>query len=472
MDRATPSPRPKSTRTETDSFGPIEVPADRYWGAQSERSRQNFKIGHDRMPIEIIHALGLVKLASAETNRELALIDARRAGAIARAAREVIEGKLDDHFPLVVWQTGSGTQTNMNLNEVIANRANELLGGERGAKKPVHPNDHVNMSQSSNDSFPTAMHIAAAQGIIGELIPALSELLRELRKKEKAFAKIVKIGRTHTQDATPLTLGQEFSGYAAQVESGIARLRTAVKELFPLAQGGTAVGTGLNSKPRFARLFAKHVAKITKLPFTSAPNKFEALASNDAYVFVHGAINSVATGLFKIANDIRFLGSGPRSGLGELILPENEPGSSIMPGKVNPTQSEAMTMVCCQVFGNETTITVAGSQGHFELNVYKPVLAYCMMNSIRLLSDVVRSFTEHCVVGIRADEKRIRELMQRSLMLVTALAPKIGYDNAAKVAKSAHARGTTLKEEALRLGLVSESEFDRLVRPDKMTQPG
>jgi fumarate hydratase class II len=472
MDRATPSPRPKSTRTETDSFGPIEVPADRYWGAQSERSRRNFKIGRDRMPIEIIHALGLVKLASAETNRELGLIDARRAGTIARAAREVIEGKLDDHFPLVVWQTGSGTQTNMNLNEVIANRANELLGGERGAKKPVHPNDHVNMSQSSNDSFPTAMHIAAAQGIIDELIPALSELLRELRKKEKAFAKIVKIGRTHTQDATPLTLGQEFSGYAAQVESGIARLRTAVKELFPLAQGGTAVGTGLNSKPRFARLFAKHVARITKLPFTSAPNKFEALASNDAYVFVHGTINSVATGLFKIANDIRFLGSGPRSGLGELILPENEPGSSIMPGKVNPTQSEAMTMVCCQVFGNETTITVAGSQGHFELNVYKPVLAYCMMNSIRLLSDVVRSFTEHCVIGIRADEKRIRDLMQRSLMLVTALAPKIGYDNAAKVAKSAHARGTTLKEEALRLGLVSKEEFDRLVRPDKMTRPG
>jgi fumarate hydratase class II len=472
MDRATPSPRPQSTRTETDSFGPIEVPADRYWGAQSERSRQNFKIGHDRMPIEIIHALGLVKLAATETNRELGLIDARRAGAIARAAREVIEGKLDDHFPLVVWQTGSGTQTNMNLNEVIANRANELLGGERGAKKPIHPNDHVNMSQSSNDSFPTAMHIAAAQGIIGELTPALSELLRELRKKEKAFAKIVKIGRTHTQDATPLTLGQEFSGYAAQVESGIARLRTTGKELFPLAQGGTAVGTGLNSKPRFAKLFARHVAKITKLPFTSAPNKFEALASNDAYVFVHGAINSVATGLFKIANDIRFLGSGPRSGLGELILPENEPGSSIMPGKVNPTQSEAMTMVCCQVFGNETTITVAGSQGHFELNVYKPVLAYCMMNSIRLLSDVVRSFTEHCVIGIRADEKRIRDLMQRSLMLVTALAPKIGYDNAAKVAKSAHARGTTLKEEALRLGLVAEDEFDRLVRPDKMTHPG
>jgi fumarate hydratase class II len=457
---------------ETDSFGPIEVPADRYWGAQTERSRQNFRIGHDRMPIAIVHALGIVKLAAAQTNRELGLLDARRATAIIRAAREVIEGKLDDHFPLVVWQTGSGTQTNMNLNEVIANRANELLGGELGAKKPVHPNDHVNMSQSSNDSFPTAMHIAAAQGINANLIPALSELHRELRKKEKAFAKIVKIGRTHTQDATPLTLGQEFSGYAAQVESGIARLRMAVKELYPLAQGGTAVGTGLNSKPRFAKLFARHVAKIAKLPFTSAANKFEALASNDAYVLVHGAINSVATGLFKIANDIRLLGSGPRSGLGELILPENEPGSSIMPGKVNPTQCEAMTMVCCQVFGNETTITVAGSQGHFELNVYKPVLAYCMMNSTQLISDVVRSFTVHCVVGIRADEKRISDLMQRSLMLVTALAPRIGYDNAAKVAKSAHTRGTTLKEEALRLGLVSEGEFDRLVQPDKMTRPG
>jgi fumarate hydratase, class II len=472
MAQSAPSSRRKSTRVETDSFGPIDVPADRYWGAQTERSRQNFRIGHDRMPMEIVHALGIVKLAAAQANRELGLLDARRATAIIRAAREVIEGKLDDHFPLVVWQTGSGTQTNMNLNEVIANRANELLGGELGAKKPIHPNDHVNMSQSSNDSFPTAMHIAAAQGIIGNLIPALSELHRELRKKEKAFAKIVKIGRTHTQDATPLTLGQEFSGYAAQVESGIARVRTAVKELYPLAQGGTAVGTGLNSKPRFAKLFARHVAKITKLPFTSAANKFEALASNDAYVLVHGAINSVATGLFKIANDIRLLGSGPRSGLGELILPENEPGSSIMPGKVNPTQCEAMTMVCCQVFGNETTITVAGSQGHFELNVYKPVLAYCMMNSIELLSDVVHSFTVHCVVGIRADEKRISDLMQRSLMLVTALAPRIGYDNAAKVAKSAHARGTTLKEEALRLGFVSEGEFDRLVQPEKMTRPG
>jgi fumarate hydratase class II len=467
----TPSPA-KPTRTETDSFGPIEVPADRYWGAQTERSRQNFRIGQDRMPIAIVHALGIVKLAAVETNRELGLIDARRANAIARAAREVIEGRLDDHFPLVVWQTGSGTQTNMNLNEVIANRANELLGGELGARKPVHPNDHVNMSQSSNDSFPTAMHIAAAMRIAADLIPALSELHRALRRKEKAFAKIVKIGRTHTQDATPLTLGQEFSGYAAQVESGITRLRVALQQLYPLAQGGTAVGTGLNSKPKFARAFARHAAKIARLPFTSAANKFEALASNDAYVFAHGAINSAATALFKIANDIRFLGSGPRSGLGELILPENEPGSSIMPGKVNPTQCEAITMVCCQVFGNHTAITVAGSQGHFELNVYKPVLAYCMIHSIQLLTDAARSFTEHCVEGIRADEKRIRELMQRSLMLVTALAPKIGYDNAAKVAKSAHARGTTLKEEALRLGFVSADEFDRLVQPDKMTHPG
>src|ERR1700710_1473618 len=466
------SPSNKAARRETDSFGPIEVPADRYWGAQTERSRQNFRIGQDRMPIPIIRALGIVKLAAAETNRELGLLDQRRARAIIRAAREVIDGKLDDHFPLVVWQTGSGTQTNMNLNEVIANRAIEMLGGELGSKKPVHPNDHVNMSQSSNDSFPTAMHIAATGRIVADLIPALSELHRELRKKEKAFAKIVKIGRTHTQDATPLTLGQEFSGYAAQVESGIARLRVAVKDLYPLAQGGTAVGTGLNSKPKFARLFARQVAKITGLPFTSAANKFEALASNDAYVFVHGAINSMATGLFKIANDIRLLGSGPRSGLGELILPENEPGSSIMPGKVNPTQCEAVTMVCCQIFGNHTAITVAGSQGHFELNVYKPVLAYCMMHSIELLADVVNSFTEHCVEGIRADENRIRELMERSLMLVTALAPKIGYDNAAKVAKSAHARGKTLKEEAVAQGFVTAAEFDRLVQPDKMTHPG
>src|SRR5690349_13595003 len=472
MSGATKSTRSKTTRIETDSFGPIEVAGDCYWGAQTERSRQNFRIGHDRMPLSIVHALGIVKLAAAQTNRELDLLDQKLADAISRAAQEVIDGKLDDHFPLVVWQTGSGTQTNMNLNEVIANRANELLGGELGAKKPVHPNDHVNMSQSSNDSFPSAMHIAAAERILADLVPALTGLLHALRAKEKAFARIVKIGRTHTQDATPLTLGQEFSGYAAQVENSIARLRTTVKDLFPLAQGGTAVGTGLNSKPRFAKLFARHVAGITGLPFTSAPNKFEALAAHDAYVFVHGAINAAATALFKIANDIRLLGSGPRSGLGELILPENEPGSSIMPGKVNPTQCEAMTMVCCQVFGNQTTITVAGSQGQFELNVYKPLLAYCMIHSIQLLTDASRSFTENCVKGIRADEKRIRDLMQRSLMLVTALAPKIGYDNAAKVAKEAHARGTTLKEEALRLGFVTAAEFDRLVQPNKMTHPG
>ncbi|MDR6304528.1 fumarate hydratase class II [Nitrobacter vulgaris] len=466
------SSRTAKTRTETDSFGPIEVQADRYWGAQTERSRQNFRIGDDRMPMPLIRALGIVKLAAAQTNRELGLLDRRRTNAIIRAAREVIDGKLDEHFPLVVWQTGSGTQTNMNLNEVIANRANVLLGGELGHKKPVHPNDHVNMSQSSNDSFPTAMHIAAAHGIVSDLVPALAALLKALREKEKVFANIVKIGRTHTQDATPLTLGQEFSGYAAQIESGLARLHIALKDLYPLAQGGTAVGTGLNSKPKFAKLFAKNAALLTKLPFTSAPNKFEALASNDAYVFAHGAINAVATGLFKIANDIRLLGSGPRSGLGELILPENEPGSSIMPGKVNPTQCEAMTMVCCRVFGNHTTVTVAGSQGHFELNVYKPVLAYCMIDSIQLLADVVRSFTEHCIKGIRADEQRIRELMQRSLMLVTALAPRIGYDNAAKVAKAAHARGSTLKEEAQRLGFVTAAEFDRLVQPSKMTRPG
>src|ERR1700726_2646115 len=471
MARSAPPPSPGSTRTETDSFGPIEVPADRYWGAQTERSRQNFRIGQDRMPIEIVRALGIVKLAAAETNLELGLIDQRRARAIIRAAQEVIDGQLDDHFPLVVWQTGSGTQSNMNLNEVIANRANELMGGKLGAKAPVHPNDHVNMSQSSNDSFPTAMHIAAAMHITADLLPALSELDRALRKKEKAFAHIVKIGRTHTQDATPLTLGQEFSGYAAQVESGIARLRVAVKDLFPLAQGGTAVGTGLNSKPKFARMFARHVARITKLPFTSASNKFEALASNDAYVFVHGAINSVATGLFKIANDIRLLGSGPRSGIGELILPENEPGSSIMPGKVNPTKSEAMTMVCCQVFGNHTAITVAASQGHFELNVYKPVIAFGLLQSIRLLADAAKSFTDHCVAGIRANEPRIRELMQNSLMLVTALAPRIGYDKAAQIAKAAHKNGTTLREEAIRLGFVSGRDFDRLVQPARMTHP-
>jgi fumarate hydratase class II len=461
-----------NSRIESDSFGPIEVPADRYWGAQTERSRRNFRIGAEHMPQPIIRALGIIKRASAEVNHQLGSLDARRSKAIARAAQEVIDGKLDDHFPLVVWQTGSGTQTNMNVNEVIAARANEMLGGKPGAKSPVHPNDHVNMSQSSNDSFPTAMHIAAAQEIVHRLLPALAHLQAALEKKSKEFARIVKIGRTHTQDATPLTLGQEFSGYAAQVKHGRARVQTSLKELYPLAQGGTAVGTGLNAKPQFAKLIAKKIAALTDLPFVTAPNKFEALASHDAIVFAHGALSSVATGLFKIANDIRLLGSGPRSGLGELILPENEPGSSIMPGKVNPTQAEALTMVCCQVFGNHTTITVAASQGHFELNVYKPVIAYDLLQSIRLLADAAVSFTDNCVAGIRANEARIAELMKNSLMLVTALTPKIGYDRAAAIAKAAHANGTTLREEAIRLGYVSPSEFDRLVRPDKMIRPG
>src|SRR6476646_8261361 len=456
---------PSRTRVERDTFGPIEVPADRYWGAQTERSRRNFRIGDERMPRPVIRALGTIKRAAAEVNQRLGSLDARRAKAIARAAQEVIDGALDDHFPLVVWQTGSGTQTNMNVNEVIAARANHMLGAKPGAKSPLHPNDHVNMSQSSNDSFPTAMHVAAAEEITHRLQPALEQ-------KAKEFAPIVKIGRTHTQDATPLTLGQEFSGYAAQVKLGRARLKTALKELYPLAQGGTAVGTGLNAKPQFARLVAAQIATLTGLPFVSAPNKFEALASHDAIVFAHGALTSVATGLFKIANDIRLLGSGPRSGLGELILPENEPGSSIMPGKVNPTQSEALTMVCCQVFGNETTITVAASQGHFELNVYKPVIAHAMLQSIRLLADAAISFTDNCVVGIRANEARIADLLKNSLMLVTALAPKIGYDRAAAIAKAAHAKGTTLREEAIRLGHVSAEEFDRLVRPERMIHPG
>jgi fumarate hydratase class II len=459
------------TRTETDTFGPIEVPADRLWGAQTERSHRNFRIGDERMPKPLIRALALIKRASAEVNHALGSLDARRTRAIARAAQEVIDGKLDEHFPLVVWQTGSGTQTNMNVNEVIAARANMMLGGEPGAKSPVHPNDHVNMSQSSNDSFPTAMHIAAAEEIIHQLLPALAHLQKALEAKTRAFARIIKIGRTHTQDATPITLGQEFSGYAAQVRLGRERLRAALKELYPLAQGGTAVGTGLNAKPRFAKLVARKIATMTHIPFVSAPNKFEALASHDAIVFAHGALTSVATGLFKIANDIRLLGSGPRSGLGELILPENEPGSSIMPGKVNPTQSEALTMVCCQVFGNHTTITTAASQGHFELNVYKPVIAFAMLQSIRLLADAARSFADHCVAGIRANEGRIRELMERSLMLVTALAPTIGYERAAEIAKAAHARGTTLREEALRFGYVSAADFDRLVRPEQMISP-
>jgi fumarate hydratase, class II len=460
-----------STRTETDSFGPIEVPADRYWGAQTERSRRNFRIGDERMPAPLIVALAIVKRAAAETNRLLGSLDARRAKAIVAAALEIIDGKCAGEFPLAVWQTGSGTQTNMNVNEVIANRASEMLGGQRGAKAPVHPNDHVNMSQSSNDCFPTAMHIAAAQEIVRRLLPALEHLHSALQAKTKAFARIVKIGRTHTQDATPLTLGQEFSGYAAQVKSGIARVKAGLAGLYALAQGGTAVGTGLNSKRAFAKLFAQKVAATTGLPFVSAPNKFEALASHGAILFAHGALDTVAADLFKIANDIRFLGSGPRSGFGELILPENEPGSSIMPGKVNPTQCEALTMVCCQVFGNHTTISVAASQGHFELNVFKPVIAYATLQSIRLLADAATSFTDHCVAGIRANEPRIRQLMENSLMLVTALAPRIGYDKAAQIAKAAHNNGTTLRQEALRLGYVSGAEFDRLVRPQKMTRP-
>jgi fumarate hydratase class II len=460
------------TRTETDSLGPIDVPAESYWGAQTERSRHNFAIGEQLIPRPLVAALALVKRAAAETNRALGLLDARRAKAIVQAAQEILDGKLDAHFPLSVYQTGSGTQTNMNVNEVIANRANEILCGARGTKSPIHPNDHVNMSQSSNDAFPTAMHIAATQEIAYRLIPALHHLHAALKRKSRDFTAIVKIGRTHVQDATPLTLGQEFSGYAAQVASGIARLKLAMRELYPLAQGGTAVGTGLNADRRFAKLFAARVARLTRLPFTSAPNKFEALASHGALVFAHGALDALAADLFKIGNDIRLLGSGPRSGLGELILPENEPGSSIMPGKVNPTQVEALTMVCCRVFGNHTTVSVAASQGHFELNVFKPVIIDAVLQSIRLLADATTLFTDRCVVGIRANTPRIAALMQQSLMLVTALAPKIGYDKAAEIAKAAQAKGTTLRQEALRLGYVSAKEFDRLVRPERMTRPG
>jgi fumarate hydratase class II len=459
-------------RVETDSFGPLEVPNDRYWGAQTARSLMNFRIGQETMPVPLIRALGVIKRAAALTNKDLGKLDPRLADAIAAAAQEVIDGRFDDNFPLVVWQTGSGTQTNMNANEVIANRAIEMLGGALGSKKPVHPNDHVNMSQSSNDSFPTAMHIAAAEEIVQRLLPNVEKLRGALEAKARRFANIIKIGRTHTQDATPLTLGQEFSGYVAQLEYGIRRIKEATDYLFELAQGGTAVGTGLNCPPGFAERFAERVAEITALPFRTAPNKFEALAAHDAYVFAHGALNTLAVSLFKIANDIRLLGSGPRSGLGELSLPENEPGSSIMPGKVNPTQSEAMTMVCTQVMGNHTTITVAGSQGHFELNVYKPVLAYNMLQSIRLLADACNSFADNCVAGIEANEEHIAALMQRSLMLVTALAPKIGYDNAAKVAKAAHKNGTTLKEEAVGMGFVTAAEFEALVRPEKMIGAG
>ncbi|RXF72044.1 class II fumarate hydratase [Hansschlegelia zhihuaiae] len=461
-----------ATRTETDSFGPLEVPSDKYWGAQTQRSLQNFKIGGETMPKPLVRALGIIKRSAALANEELGSLKPELAKAIAEAAQEVIDGAFDDHFPLVVWQTGSGTQSNMNANEVVSNRAIEILGGELGSKKPVHPNDHVNMSQSSNDTFPTAMHIAAAEEIEKRLIPQLKHLEDALEAKSQAFEHIIKIGRTHTQDATPLTLGQEFSGYVAQVRLGAERIRETLKHLYPLAQGGTAVGTGINAKVGFAETFAEKVAGITGLPFVTAENKFEALAAHDAYVYAHGALNALATGLFKIANDIRLLGSGPRSGLGELKLPENEPGSSIMPGKVNPTQCEALTMVCVQVFGNNAAITFGGSQGHFELNVYKPLLAYNMLQSIRILGDAAVSFADNCVVGIEADEKRIADLMSRSLMLVTALAPTIGYDNATKVAKTAHKNGTTLREEAVKLGFVTPEDFDRIVRPETMIRPG
>ncbi len=458
-------------RVETDSFGAIEVAADKYWGAQAQRSLGNFKIGWEKQPKPIVRALGIVKRAAADVNMALGRLDPKLGKAIAAAAQEVSEGKLDEHFPLAVWQTGSGTQSNMNANEVISNRAIEMLGGVLGSKKPVHPNDHVNMSQSSNDTYPTAMHIACAEEIQHRLLPALRHLHKALDAKAKAWAHIIKIGRTHTQDATPLTLGQEFSGYAAQVANGIERIESTLPDLMQLAQGGTAVGTGLNAPKGFAEKVAARIAEITAMPFTSAPNKFEALAAHDAMVMSHGAINTVAASLFKIANDIRLLGSGPRSGLGELALPENEPGSSIMPGKVNPTQCEALTQVCVQVFGNHTAITFAGSQGHFELNVYNPVMAYNFLQSVQLMADASVSFTDNCVVGIEAREDNIRAALDRSLMLVTALAPKIGYDNAAKIAKTAHKNGTTLRQEAVGGGYVSAEEFDRIVDPKKMIGP-
>ncbi len=459
------------TRTETDTFGPIEVDASRYWGAQAQRSLGNFKIGWEKQPLPVVRALGIVKRAAAETNMALGRLDKKLGETIVAASQEVIDGKLNDHFPLVVWQTGSGTQSNMNANEVISNRAIEMLGGEMGSKKPVHPNDHVNMSQSSNDTYPTAMHVACAEQIHHDLLPALRHLLKALDDKASAWTKIIKIGRTHTQDATPVTLGQEFSGYAAQVRNGIARIEQTMPSLMELAQGGTAVGTGLNAPVGFAEKVAERIAAITGLAFTTAPNKFEALAAHDAMVMTHGAINTVAASLFKIANDIRFLGSGPRSGLGELSLPENEPGSSIMPGKVNPTQCEALTMVCTQVFGNQAAITFAGASGHFELNVFNPVMAYNFLQSVRLLADAAVSFTDNCVVGIEAREDNIKAGLERSLMLVTALAPKYGYDKAAKIAKTAHKNGTTLREEALKEG-ISEADFDAIVRPENMISPG
>jgi fumarate hydratase class II len=459
------------TRTETDTFGPIEVATDKYWGAQAQRSLGNFKIGWEKQPLPIVRALGIVKRAAAETNMALGRLDGKVGETIVKAAQEVIEGKLDAHFPLAVWQTGSGTQSNMNANEVISNRAIEMLGGEQGSKKPVHPNDHVNMSQSSNDTYPTAMHIACAEEIVHRLIPALQKLRNALNDKAQAWKDIIKIGRTHTQDATPLTLGQEFSGYTQQVENGIKRIEQTLPSLMELAQGGTAVGTGLNAPKGFAEKIAERIAAITQLPFTSAPNKFEALAAHDAMVMSHGAINTLAAALFKIANDIRLLGSGPRSGLGELSLPENEPGSSIMPGKVNPTQCEALTQVCVQVFGNNAAITFAGSQGHFELNVYNPVMAYNFLQSVRLMADAAHSFTDNCVVGIEPRVDNIKAGLERSLMLVTALAPKIGYDAAAKIAKTAHKNGTTLRDEAVGGGFVTDKEFDDIVDPRKMIGP-
>lgn len=460
-----------TTRTETDTFGPIEVASDRYWGAQAQRSLGNFKIGWEKQPLSIVRALGIVKQAAARVNVELGQLDPEIGKAISVAAQEVIDGKLNDHFPLVVWQTGSGTQSNMNANEAISNRAIEMLGGVMGSKKPVHPNDHVNMSQSSNDTYPTAMHIACAEQLAHHLLPALKHLHAALDMKVVEFNHIIKIGRTHTQDATPLTLGQEFSGYAAQVGSAIKRIEMTLPGLCELAQGGTAVGTGLNAPVGFAEAVAEEIAKITDMPFVTAPNKFEALASHDSMVFSHGAINAAAAALFKIANDIRLLGSGPRAGLGELALPENEPGSSIMPGKVNPTQCEALTQVCAQVFGNNAALTFAGSQGHFELNVYNPMMAYNFLQSVQLLGDAAISFTDNCVVGIEAREDNIKAGLERSLMLVTALAPTIGYDNAAKIAKTAHKNGTTLKEEALASGLVTSEQYDSVVRPEQMIGP-
>ena len=460
-----------ATRTETDSFGPLDVPADRYWGAQTQRSLMNFPIGWERQPIAIVRALGVIKQACAEANKANGTLEPRLADAIIEAAAEVVAGKWDDHFPLVVWQTGSGTQSNMNANEVVSNRAIEILGGVIGSKDPVHPNDHCNMGQSSNDTFPTAMHIAAAMSVRDVLVPGLTALAEGLEAKSAEFRDIIKIGRTHTQDATPLTLGQEFGGYAFQVSQGIGRVEHALLNIYPLAQGGTAVGTGLNTRKGFDRAVARELKKITGLPFKTAPNKFEALAAHDAMVEMSGALKVVAASLFKIANDIRLLGSGPRCGLGELSLPENEPGSSIMPGKVNPTQAEALTMVCAHVMGNDAAVGFAGSQGHFELNVYKPMISYNVLQSMQLLGDAAKAFTDNCVAGIVANEERISRLMWESLMLVTALAPEIGYDNATKVAKTAHRNGTTLREEAVKLGFVDEATFDRVVRPKDMLGP-